>query len=91
MSGVIKSALETLHITTPTERRPQLPSPEEVLALKAEYQKYKQEHVFAFWDELSDVEKAALFKQLSGFKPARISVCLQLPVEVINWFGCSKY
>lgn len=76
MAGAIKSALETLHITAPTERRPQAPNPEDVLALKAEYQKYGQEHVFAFWDEIGDAEKALLFEQLSGFKPARISVCL---------------
>ena len=85
MTGIIKSAMEALHITAPAERRPQVPNPDEVLALKAEYQKYGQEHVFAFWDEISDLEKAALFEQLSGFKPARISVCLQLLVEIMNW------
>ncbi|KAF8474297.1 UDP-N-acetylglucosamine pyrophosphorylase [Kalaharituber pfeilii] len=57
------------------------PSAEVVAELKAEYAKYGQEHVFAFWDQLSDQEKAALYEQLSGFKPARIS---QLAQEALN-------
>lgn len=81
MAAAIKSALSALHLTSSeasTERNPQAPNPGEVLALKSEYQKYGQEHVFAFWDELNDEQKAALFDQLSGFKPARISVCSEL-------------
>lgn len=76
MAGVLQSALSALHLTSPQTKPPvQAPNQEEVLALKAEYKKYDQDHVFAFWDELNDEEKAALFGQLKGFKPARISVC----------------
>lgn len=67
MSGAIQSTLQALHLTS-------APTAGQVAELKAEYKKYDQDHVFAFWDELSDAEKVALFGQLSGFKPARISV-----------------
>ena len=73
MAGVIQGTLQALHLTS-TPQAPQAPTPEQVAELRAEYKKYDQDHVFAFWGELSDTEKRALFDQLSGFKPTRISV-----------------
>lgn len=72
MSGIIKSTLDALHITTPTPAVVE-PSADAVAALKEEYVKYDQGHVLSFWDELSATERAGLFEQLSGFKPERIS------------------
>ncbi|KAF8427390.1 UDP-N-acetylglucosamine pyrophosphorylase [Tirmania nivea] len=69
MAGVIESTLQALHLNS----TPQAPTLEQVAELRAEYKKYDQDHVFAFWDELTDAGKTALFGQLSGFKPARIS------------------
>jgi len=37
--------------------------------LKEKYTEAKQEHVFAFYDSLTVPEKAALYEQLSSFKP----------------------
>ena len=49
------------------------PSAEDVKALQEKYEKGGQGHVFAFYDELSVPDKAALFDQLSGFDPYRIN------------------
>lgn len=50
------------------------PSPEAVKELKQKFEDVDQGHVFAFFDDLSVAEKAALFKQLSNMNPKRISV-----------------
>ncbi|KAI5811434.1 nucleotide-diphospho-sugar transferase [Peziza echinospora] len=74
MAGVIKSTLEALHITSPAPARTLAPpSDAEAAALKADYEKHGQGHVFAFWKDLNDEEKAQLYNQLNGFKPARIA------------------
>ena len=52
---------------------PKVPSEEEVQDLKERYKKAGQDHVFAFYDDLSTPEKATLYEQLSGFDPARIT------------------
>jgi len=49
------------------------PSEQEFNVLKAKYEQAGQEQVFAFYDKLSPAEKAALFEQLSSFKPDYIN------------------
>jgi UDP-N-acetylglucosamine/UDP-N-acetylgalactosamine diphosphorylase len=70
----ISSALETLHLTGGEKAAPATePSADELNELKEKYKKVGQEQVFAFYDELSTAEKAALYQQLSGFKPEYIN------------------
>ena len=49
------------------------PSDDELKNLKQKYEKAGQEQVFAFYDELSTKEKAALYDQLSGVDPEHIN------------------
>ena len=70
MAGTVNPALEALHL-----EEIRIPPAHDVEALKADYAKHGQEHVFAFWDGLSPKEQADLFWQLSGFKPEMIAVC----------------
>jgi len=90
MAGVIQSTLQALHLTS-TPQAPPPPTPELVAELKAEYTKYDQGHVFAFWDELSDTEKRVLFDQLNGFQPARISVWGTHPFSLAVGNGGNLY
>jgi UDP-N-acetylglucosamine/UDP-N-acetylgalactosamine diphosphorylase len=70
----INNALEALHITSADKAPPaKEPTEEQLNELKAKYKKAGQEQVFAFYDKLSTAEKAALFEQLSGFKPDYIN------------------
>jgi UDP-N-acetylglucosamine/UDP-N-acetylgalactosamine diphosphorylase len=50
------------------------PSDEELNQLKQSYEQAGQGQVFAFFDELSSSEKAALYHQLANFDPNRINV-----------------
>lgn len=50
------------------------PSSEAVQELKQKFEDVDQGHVFAFYDDLTVPEQAALFQQLSNMNPKRISV-----------------
>ncbi|PFH59129.1 hypothetical protein XA68_12769 [Ophiocordyceps unilateralis] len=64
-------AKELLHLgSKPAARSP--PSDEAVSELKDRYVRAGQDHVFTFWDKLSDDERAELFEQLEGFDAGRI-------------------
>lgn len=52
---------------------PAEPSEDALKELKAKYAEHGQEQVFTFYDSLSSSERGQLFKQLSGFDPARIN------------------
>lgn len=71
MSNIIKAGFEALHLDSKSENEP---TADAVKSLREEYVKYNQGHVFAFYDSLNASDKLALFNQLSGFKPSRISV-----------------
>ncbi|KAL4930538.1 UDP-N-acetylglucosamine diphosphorylase [Aspergillus undulatus] len=49
------------------------PSAEEVQKLKQKYGQTEQSQVFAFYDQLSQMEQTQLFHQLSNFDPTRIN------------------
>lgn len=74
VKDMINKGLETMHITGGEQASPaKEPSADELKRLKEKYEKAGQEQVFAFYDELSTAEKAALFSQLSNFKPDYIN------------------
>ncbi|KAJ9616374.1 UDP-N-acetylglucosamine pyrophosphorylase [Cladophialophora chaetospira] len=74
-SNMVNTLLEKLHLTSKEGYAPaQEPNEEELKALRQKYEKANQEHVFAFYDDLDTEGKAALFEQLSGFDPDRISI-----------------
>jgi UDP-N-acetylglucosamine/UDP-N-acetylgalactosamine diphosphorylase len=50
-----------------------MPSSEQVDELRAKYAHQSQDHVFAFWEDLSNDEKAELFNQLSSIDPSRVT------------------
>jgi UDP-N-acetylglucosamine/UDP-N-acetylgalactosamine diphosphorylase len=74
-TGMVNAVLEKLNLSSPTaEPAAKEPTEDEVKQLKEKYEKAKQEHVFAFYDELDKAGKAALIDQLSSFDPDRINV-----------------
>lgn len=52
---------------------PKEPTADELKELREKYEKAKQEQVFAFYDELSNTEKAALYQQLVDIDPEHIN------------------
>lgn len=66
---------EKLHLDSHSSPRipPIQPSAEDFSSLKDKYTKAGQGHVFTFYDTLNGDEKGALYEQLSGFDPARVS------------------
>lgn len=74
-ANMVNNLLEKLHLTSPTKGAPlQEPGEAELKELREKYEKAKQEHVLAFYDELDIEGKATLFEQLSLFDPDRINV-----------------
>ena len=76
IKGTVNDMLGKLNLSSFNDKSGpvQVPSEEDLKSLQDKYKKAHQEHVFAFYDELSDEEKAALFAQLSDFDPERINV-----------------
>jgi UDP-N-acetylglucosamine/UDP-N-acetylgalactosamine diphosphorylase len=74
VKNTVNSALEALHITGGNQTtQAKEPTEEQLNELRSKYQKAGQEQVFAFYDDLSSAEKAALFQQLSDFDPEYIN------------------
>ena len=75
MAGVVNSLLEKLNLTSATNEAPaKEPSAEDAQQLREKYEKAGQDHVFAFYDELSTAERAGLYDQLLSIDPNRINV-----------------
>jgi UDP-N-acetylglucosamine/UDP-N-acetylgalactosamine diphosphorylase len=75
MAGMVNSLMEKLNLTSKQEGAPaHEPSEDDLKSLRQKYEAASQEHVFAFYNELDVPGKAALFEQLSGFDPSRVSV-----------------
>lgn len=72
ISAGVDGLLKALHIkdSHPIE----VPAENDVIRLQARYDAHNQGHVLAFYEELEDAEKAALYAQLSKFDPERVSV-----------------
>jgi len=63
------------------------PNDADVKALRLSFETVGQGHVFSFWDDLSDSEKASFFAQLSKFEPERIAVrSYSSPFVFSRWF-----
>ena len=72
---MVNNLLEKLNLSSSEQKAPAREPPKDDLeALREKYEKAAQEHVFAFYDELSTDDKAALFDQLQGIDPHRINV-----------------
>jgi UDP-N-acetylglucosamine/UDP-N-acetylgalactosamine diphosphorylase len=68
---LIETALEKLRLHHPEHIS--APFPAEVIALREEYAKYAQEHVFQFWGDLSPEQQTTLYKQLRSISPSRVN------------------
>src|SRR5579859_4801968 len=68
----LNSTLEALHLRSPPSPFV-MPSSEQVDELRAKYAHQSQDHVFAFWEDISNDEKAELFNQLSSIDPSRVT------------------
>lgn len=67
MEDTVKNLLEKLKLTSKPESAPPTePSEQELKVLRDSYAKEGQEHVFAFYDELSISEKRSLYERLSA-------------------------
>jgi UDP-N-acetylglucosamine/UDP-N-acetylgalactosamine diphosphorylase len=74
VKDVVTSALEALHITSGNHGVPaREPDEEQLKELREKYERAGQGQVFAFYDNLSTAEKAAIFEQLSNFDPEYIN------------------
>lgn len=62
---------EFLH--TDKKQKPTPPTAEQLSSLRERYTQAGQGHVFTFYDDLSDTDKAALYNQLSLFDPSYIT------------------
>lgn len=71
-AAAIKETVSNLFHSQP-ENALREPSPEEFQQLRQKYIDAKQDHVFAFVDDLKSAEKTQLFHQLSNFDPNRIN------------------
>lgn len=58
---------------------PELPTDAEVDVLRSKYASVQQDHVFAFWDDLSSDEKTVFYKQLLSIDPERVAVRHPIP------------
>lgn len=78
MAAAVKSGVESVlnRLSLGGDSAPEVhaPSDEAVKELKQKFADVEQDHVFAFFDDLTTAEKAALFQQLSNMNPKRISV-----------------
>ncbi|MCJ1476455.1 UDP-N-acetylglucosamine pyrophosphorylase [Lambiella insularis] len=74
----MNSMLEKLHLSSKDEGVPaKEPDEQDLKKLQEQYQKANQGHVFAFYDELSAVQKAGLYDQLSSIDPNHINEITQ--------------
>ncbi len=74
MTAMFSNLLDKLNLSSKQEDAPlKDPSDEEVHELREKYSKEGQEHVFAFYDNLTKFEKARLYEQLCSIDPARIN------------------
>jgi UDP-N-acetylglucosamine/UDP-N-acetylgalactosamine diphosphorylase len=74
-ANMVNTLLEKLNMGSKDQAAPaQEPGERELKAVREKYEKAKQDHVFAFYDDLDTEGKAALFEQLSTFDPDRINV-----------------
>ena len=75
IKGTVSNLLEKLNLSSPKDEGvpEKVPTEDEVTELKNKYKQHGQEHVFTFFDDLSDSEKTALFRQLSDINPKYIN------------------
>lgn len=70
----VNSLLDNLKLTSKPEGAPPTePSEQELKVLRDSYAKEGQEHVFAFYDELSISEKRSLYERLSAINPDHLN------------------
>ncbi|KAL8671493.1 MAG: hypothetical protein Q9168_004007 [Polycauliona sp. 1 TL-2023] len=79
MASTFNNLLDKLHLTSSKEEGVPAtePTDEELKSLKDNYAKAGQDHVFAFYDDLSTAEKAGLFERLKSFDPQYINEITQ--------------
>ncbi|KAL8687160.1 MAG: hypothetical protein Q9218_006590 [Villophora microphyllina] len=75
MAATFNNLLDKLHLTSKEDESPpaQEPTKEDFEELKHKYVNAGQGQVFAFYDELSTAEKAALVERLKSFDPDHIN------------------
>jgi UDP-N-acetylglucosamine/UDP-N-acetylgalactosamine diphosphorylase len=75
ISKAIHSLVDALPGIGSKDKTPPVPEPkaEDVKELREKYEKAKQGHVFAFYDDLSTAEKASLYSQAKDFDPEHIN------------------
>lgn len=79
MASTFNTLLDKLHLSSKDDEgvSAKEPTKQEFNALKDKYTKAGQEHVFAFYEELSVPEKASLFERLKSFDPDYINEITQ--------------
>jgi hypothetical protein len=80
-SHIIFCATDSTSFSLETDRggvvRSLMPSSAEWAALRKEFEEYRQSHVFAFFETLSDVQRDLLYADLKVI-PAHQSICASL-------------
>jgi len=77
VASAVSSALETLHIQSPSKDSLPVPTDEQVSLLREKYANESQGHVFTFWEDLSPTEQASLYAQLKSLDPGRMTTISQ--------------
>ncbi|KAL8761772.1 MAG: hypothetical protein Q9184_002133 [Pyrenodesmia sp. 2 TL-2023] len=79
MASTFNTLLDKLHLSSKDDEGvpAKEPAEQELNALKDKYAKAGQEHVFAFYEELSLPEKVGLFESLKSFDPDYINEITQ--------------
>lgn len=80
IKDTIGTTLEKLHLSS-GDANLREPTKEQVEELRAKYREASQDHVFHFYDSLSNAKKALLYGSLSGIDPAYINEITQ---EALN-------
>lgn len=74
MASMVQNVLEKLNLSSKEDGVPaKEPSDQELKELRETYANANQDHVFAFYDELSVAEKAGLYERLSSIDPKHIN------------------
>lgn len=79
----VQNVLQKLHMGGSSEKGapPKEPTADELKELREKYEKANQEQVFAFYDTLSNTEKATLYQQLADIDPEHIN---QITYRALN-------
>lgn len=81
----VSNLLEKLNLTSKDEKAPpKEPTDQELTDLRQKFANANQEHVFAFYDELTTAEKSSLYRDISSINPEYINEITQKALNPVK-------